>query len=258
MSCLGTLIGATIGMVLGGPIGAIAGAAFGSFATSFRGSGNGAGSTYSTMYNQRMRPTEHAQMTFFVGAFSMLGKLAAVDGQVSREERQKLNEFMNSDLNLDQQAKESATRIFDAAITSSESFHSLANQFYREFRTQPQFFELLIDMMLRISAADSRGLTHDEETLIVDAVHIFRFSEARYQQLKSRYVQHTSSAYSVLGCAHSSSTDDIKRAYRKLVSEYHPDKIASKGLPEEFQQMAAGKFRDIQNAYDEVRKERGF
>ena len=107
MSCLGTLIGATVGMVLGGPLGAIAGAAFGSWATSFKLTGRENGARYSTMYNQRMRPTEHAQMTFFVGAFSMLGKLAAVDGTVSPQERQKLDEFMRSDLNLDDQARES-------------------------------------------------------------------------------------------------------------------------------------------------------
>ena len=151
-----------------------------------------------------------------------------------------------------------AVRIFNAAINSSESFHAVANQFYREFRLQPQFFELLIDIMLRISAADNKGLTHEEETLIVDAVHIFHFSEARYQQLKARYVQNTSSAYSVLGCSQSSSNDEIKRAYRRLVSEYHPDKIAAKGLPEEFQKVAAGKFREIQSAYEEIRKLKGF
>ncbi len=256
MSCLGTLVGATIGLVLGGPLGAIAGAAFGSIASSFRPSGQS--DQYSTMYNQRMKPTEHAQMTFFVGAFSMLGKLTAVDGEVSTQERKKLEEFISRDLNLDTAARNSALNIFNAAITSAESFHSLANQFYREFRTQPQFFELLIDIMLRLSSADHQGLTAEEETLIVDAVHIFRFSEERYQQLKSRYVQKSSSAYSVLGCTQSSSNDEIKRAYRKLVSEYHPDKIASKGLPEEFQQVAAAKFREIQNAYEELQKERHF
>lgn len=268
MSCLGTIVGATIGMFLGGPLGAIAGAAFGSFATSFRPAGGtyrtsrdpyGQGrDPYSTMYDQRMRPQEHARMTFFIGAFSLLGKLAAVDGDVSAQERAKIHEFMDRDLQLDPGSRASAMQIFEASIHSSESFHGLANQFYREFRSQPQFFELLIDIMLRVSTADRKGLTREEETLIVDAVHIFRFSETRYEQLKGQYVKKSSSAYSVLGCSPSDTEEQIKKAYRKLVNEYHPDKIASKGLPEEFHQVAGEKFREIQKAYEQIRKERGF
>jgi len=261
MSCLGTLVGATIGLVLGGPIGAIAGAAFGSFATSFRtteGARPFGEDPYSTMYDRRMGSQDHARMTFFVGAFSLLGKLAAADGHVSPKETAKVEEFMDRDLHLDPASRASAMQVFRTAATSPESFYSLANQFYRQFRTQPQFFELLIDIMLRMAAADDQGLTREEETLIVDAVHIFRFSEARYQQLKGRYVQNNASSYTVLGCSPNDTDDQIKKAYRRLVNEYHPDKILAKGLPEEFQQVAAEKFREIQQAYEQIRKERGF
>lgn len=252
MSFLGTVIGATIGMFLGGPLGAIAGAAFGSMASS------GKSDKYSARYGQRMSSTEHAQVTFYVGVFSMLAKLAQVDGEVSDAERAKIEEFMAQDLRLDEPTKQSARRIFDTALSSRETFHSIANQFYREFRYQPQFFELMIDIMIRVSTADSRGLTPQEETIIIDAVHIFRISETRYQQLKSRHVQHTANYYSVLGCSPADGDDAIKKAYRRLVNEYHPDKIASRGLPEEFEKLAADKFREIQQAYEAIRRERGF
>ena len=52
------------------------------------------------------------------------------------------------------------------------------------------------------------------------------------------------------------SDDEIKRQYRKLVKEYHPDTIASKGLPEEFTKFANDKFREIQGAYDAIKQER--
>ena len=51
--------------------------------------------------------------------------------------------------------------------------------------------------------------------------------------------------------------DEVKKQYRKLVTEYHPDKIEAKGLPEEFVQLASDKFREIQEAYDAIKKERG-
>lgn len=252
MSCLGTIVGATIGMLLGGPLGAIAGAAFGSLASS--GSKDG----YSARYGQRMNATEHAQMTFYVGAFSMLAKLAQVDGEVSPEERAKVEEFISQDLRLDENDQRSARQIFETALVSQETFYSLANQFYREFRHQPQFFQMMIDIMLRVSTADQAGLTSSEETLILDAVHIFRLSEERYQQLKARYVRQATSAYTVLGCSPQDSAETIKKAYRRQVSEYHPDKIAHRGLPKEFQQLASEKFREIQEAYNSIRQEKGF
>ena len=64
-----------------------------------------------------MNRTQHQQMTFFVGVFSMLAKIAAVDGTVSQKERRKVEEFMDRDLNLDSATKQSALRIFETAVT---------------------------------------------------------------------------------------------------------------------------------------------
>ena len=54
------------------------------------------------------------------------------------------------------------------------------------------------------------------------------------------------------------SVDEIKAAYKKLVKEFHPDVIISKGLPEEFTEFATKRFREIQGAYEVIRKDRGF
>ena len=62
----------------------------------------------------------------------------------------------------------------------------------------------------------------------------------------------------MLGCSKTDSETDIKKQYRKLVSEYHPDKIVSKDLPPDFVEFAHKKFRDIQVAYETVKRERGF
>jgi len=62
--------------------------------------------------------------------------------------------------------------------------------------------------------------------------------------------------YAILGCVRSDSNERIKKQYRKLVVEYHPDKIASKGLPEERVRYASDRFYEIQEAYNTVKKER--
>ena len=64
--------------------------------------------------------------------------------------------------------------------------------------------------------------------------------------------------YSVLGCSRSDTVPVIKQNYRKLVSDYHPDKIVSKNLPEDFTKFANEKFKSIQEAYEAVKAEKGF
>ena len=80
--------------------------------------------------------------------------------------------------------------------------------------------------------------------------------DEKYNKLKSKYIQDFEKYYAILGCNSNDSNEHIKKQYRKLVSDYHPDKIASKGLPEEFTKFANNKFREIQEAYETIKKER--
>jgi DnaJ like chaperone protein len=65
-------------------------------------------------------------------------------------------------------------------------------------------------------------------------------------------------AYAQLGLTRKASDAEIKKAYRKLVSQYHPDKLVSRGLPEEMMEMAKTRVRDINTAYDRIKQARGF
>ncbi|MDY6791297.1 MAG: TerB family tellurite resistance protein [Thermodesulfobacteriota bacterium] len=249
MGWLGKIVGGTIGFALGGPLGAIAGAAFGH---TFDRKNEGLYIGEQT----RLSTGEEAQFTFFIAAFSMLAKLAKADGHVSEEEVDTVNKFMLYDLNLDPESRMAAMNIFNAAIESSESFDDFAAQFYSQFSVQPQMLELMIDILLRVSIADGT-MSESEERQIRSAARIFHFSDERYNKLKSKYVQEFEKYYAVLGCGENDTDERIKSRYRKLVMEYHPDKIVSKGLPEEFTKFAEDKFREIQDAYDRIRKERG-
>jgi DnaJ like chaperone protein len=62
----------------------------------------------------------------------------------------------------------------------------------------------------------------------------------------------------MLNCTPESSKDEIKSNYKKLVKDYHPDVIISKGLPEEFIEFAEKRFREIQESYEKIRQERNF
>jgi DnaJ like chaperone protein len=246
---IGKIIGGTIGFAMGGPLGAIAGTAFGHLFDQ---------SKKLDQMPERLSHSQEAQLTFFVGAFSMLAKLARVDGDVSDSELNSVSDFMHYDLNLDAQSQNVAMRAFYAALESPQSFQDFAGQFYQQFYDQPQFLELMLDILLRVAVSDG-AMSNTEEQLIGSAARIFGFDDATYQLFKDRYVTKTQHnvSYSVLGCNATDSDDQIKKRYRQLVQDYHPDKIASKGLPEEFTKFAGEKFREIQSAYESIKKERG-
>lgn len=257
MGLFGKIVGGTLGFIMGGPLGAIAGVAFAHVLEQSQEADRLGGSSYFQNYNRRMNSTQHAHMTFFVGAFSLLAKLAKVDGEVTRPEEATVRRFMIEELRLDQTSQYTALRIFDAALESDEDYTAIARQFYGEFRSKPQILELMIDILFRVAIADG-GVSKAEGNMILQIARIFNFQQPQYDRIKERYVVNTSKYYSILHCTAEDDDETIKKSYRKLVRENHPDVIAAKGLPEEFQQVAADKFREIQEAYEKIRKERGF
>ena len=253
MSWLGKMIGGTIGFALGGPIGAVAGAAFGhtfvdkkedAYLKSIPGGQDG------------LSANEEAQLIFFTAAFSMLAKICKADGQISEKEIDAVEAFMARDLQLDQEGQQTAKRIFRQAIDSPEHFEAFALQFYQVFRAQPNIIELMVDVLLRVSSADGH-ISVEEESMLLSATRIFHYSATDFSRLKSKYVRKTNKYYAVLKLDETASNEEIKKQYRTLVTEYHPDKIESKGLPEEFTKFASDKFREIQEAYEHIKKERG-
>lgn len=248
MGIMGKLFGGAIGFALGGPLGAVAGAVF----------GHAFDKSNDAFYEEEMiggPPEQQAQLAFFVGAFSMLAKLARSDGRVTAEEVNTLNRFMVEDLHLDPQSRRVAMEIFQTALNSGETFEAFAHQFYQYFKDQPQMLDMMVDIMVRLAHADSE-ISANEERLIQSAVHIFNMSADQYRRIKTRHVADNQRHYAVLGCDPDADNDQIKSCYRRRVSEYHPDKIASKGLPEEFTEFAEAKFREIQEAYDAIKAER--
>lgn len=261
MGWIGKFIGGTIGLGLGGPIGGILGAALGhkfdkKDEVYLKGIG-GRSSEFTSYSFDADNTQQKKEITFFLAAFSMLAKLSKVDGKISNAEIKAVEDFMDKDLKLDASSRVAAINIFRTAKYSSDSFESFARQFYEAFYMDKQILEVMIDVLLRVAASDG-NVTPKEEILINSAADMFGFSKTEYENLKSKYVKSVASKYyAVLNSDPSDDDVSIKKQYRKLVQEYHPDKIISKGLPDEFVELANEKFKEIQEAYDAVSKERG-
>jgi DnaJ like chaperone protein len=249
MGVLGKFLGGTLGFAIGGPLGAIAGAAFGHVFDK-------SGDPDIIGGRPRLSYGESTQLTFYVATFSMLAKMVQADGEVKQEELDAVEQFMTRDLNLDPHGRNVTRNIFHAAMRSNQRFEDFAYQFFAEFKNKPQFLELMIDILVRVSTADG-SMNTNEEKLIVSALNIFQLENEHFKTVREKYIGVSDKSYAILGCDVKDSNDRIKSRYRKLVSDFHPDMIASKGLPEEFTRFASEKFQEIQAAYEEIKKERG-
>jgi DnaJ like chaperone protein len=262
MAWLGKVVGGLVGFSLGGPLGMIAGIAFGNIFDNADSAGNGGKQTRYREFNggQRhpyMSNSEQKNMTFFVAVFSLLARLAQADGSVTPEEKNTLNTFMVKDLQLDPQSRNAALRVFNAALNGAGTADQFSQQFYDSFKTDQALLQLVVDILFRMAVSDG-AMSSKESNLIKNVCKIFKFSESYFDAMSRKYSVASSSegAYTVLGITSNASDDDVKKAYRKMSIEYHPDTVHAKGLPEEFEKVATKKFREIQEAYDTIKKDR--
>ncbi|MFT7687814.1 MAG: DnaJ like chaperone protein [Candidatus Azotimanducaceae bacterium] len=244
MSWMGKILGGGLGFMFGGPLGAVFGATAGHHAFD-KGAGGG---LFSALENK--------QTIYFTATFSMLGKLAKADGVVTQQEIDIVDRVMRQNLRLNPQARNFAIQIFNTAKDSDASFESFAYQFYEEFGRSEAVLTSIIDLLLLVAHADHEMKAAEEE-MILSAVKIFRL-EQQYQQIRSRFSgvpDDINRYYAILGAKRGDDFKEIKKKYRKLAMEYHPDRIQSKGMPPEFASAAEEKFKEIQNAYDLVEKD---
>ncbi len=244
MSWLGKILGGGIGFVIGGPIGAVLGAAIGHSTIDAGGTG--------------FTGLEQKQGIYFTAVFSMLGKLSKADGMVTQHEIDAIERVMRDNLRLSAEAREFAIRIFNAAKDSSQPFEEFAIQLRDEFGNAPEVLVSIIDLLMMVAYSDGH-LHRTEEALILSAVRIFGL-EQEYRQIKGRFggdEDDLGRCYEILGSEEGDDLATIKRRYRKLAMEYHPDRIQAKGMAPEFAEAAEEKFKEIQHAYDVLEKELG-
>ena len=240
MSWMGKILGGGLGFMIGGPIGAVCGAVIGHHTL------DSSGSTLSY--------EEQRHSIFFLATFSMLGKLSKADGVVSDEEIEVVEHVMDENLQLSPDARKFAIDVFMSAKDSRDSFEEYAAQFYQEFQDQPEVLSSLVDLLLRLAHSD--GVLHPgEQSMIDDAVSIFGI-ETAYEQLKARYtdVNDLEGCYHILGAEEDESLASIKKKYRKLAMEYHPDRVQARGVSPEFSSISEDRFKDIQHAFDVVER----
>lgn len=262
MMIFGKCLGAALGFMAAGPVGLLVGLLVGHFFDR----GLGQAMRFDFAGEQKAR-----QQQFFNTIFSVLGYLAKADGRVSEQEVA-LTEDIFRHLGLDVEQRKAAIARFKQGSTPDYQLEADIGPFLELTRSQPQARVMLLEFLIALALAD--GELHQEEMQVLrDVGHYCGLSEEKLEQLiqmvqaQQRFSEQgqdttatggsrLSAAYQALGVRESDSTADIRKAYRKLMSEHHPDKLAARGVPETMMKVATEKSQEIQAAWETIKKHR--
>jgi len=258
----GKLVAGAIGLLVGGVIGLIVGI--------FVGHAFDKG-LMRTMQFASPENIERIKTSFFETTFLLLGYLAKADGRISQQEISH-TEAIFTQMGLSAQQRERAIELFRTGSAASFQLEPTLSAFLETCGPQRQLQQTLLLFLISLALADHE-IADAERGALSRVAALMGFGEAQLEQL-IRMVQaqthfHGQSgfraqpgtglddAYAALGIESAVSDKDLKRAYRKLMSENHPDKLIARGVPEDMVKVATEKSQEIQAAYEMINKSRG-
>ena len=200
----------------------------------------------------RMQASTLAIQTAFFGC---LAKMARADGKVTPEEIAAVERIM-ARLGYTGERRQAAIETFRQAKDDAHTAADYLNQLASIIQFNPQIAMVFLGALHAVAQAD--GFLHpNEREILLQAERAFRLRpgtiDAMFGTAKASAVDE---ACRVLDCTPDMSDEEIKKAWRRKCVEYHPDKLASQGLPEEFMQSAQEQLARINAAYDTIKKAR--
>jgi len=250
----GILLGAAIGLFSGGFPGLIFGGILG----------------FSLERIFRKAATVAPQQIFFKATFTVMGRIAKADGQVTENEIDFARAIMGQ-MRLNEEKRLEAIQFFTEGKDAGLDLDPVLQPLTTLFKYQPNLRLIFLEIQLQAALADGE-MSDPERKVITDVCIKLGLPADQIEALLARMqaerafhrgqggaptAAQISQAYGVLGVSDSASDGEVKRAWRKLMSQHHPDKLVSKGLPQEMMQIAKEKTQEIQAAYDLIRQVRG-
>jgi len=260
----GKLIGGAFGLVLGGPLGALLGAALGHSIDS--------GIKQLEAEENSSGNQQRVQTAFFTSVYSVMGHLAKADGRVTENEIQAARHIM-SQMQLSDEQTRLAMRLFNEGKQADFDLDAVLSQFRMECHRRTNLLQMFLEILLVTALAD-QNLHPTEQQLLLRVAEKIGFSRYKFEKLlamavaqqrfadfgqtgSARQGASLHEAYKALGVSEDVSDSELKRAYRRLMSQHHPDKLVAKGLPEEMVKLATEKTQEISTAYKQILAARG-
>ena len=148
--------------------------------------------------------------------------------------------------------EEAAARVFNLARTDVAGYQEYARLIRRMFRGDSGVLCDLMEGLFHIAVSDG-GYHPAEDAFLSDVAGIFGLGDPAFRALRSRFVPDAHpDPWTVLGVAPGTDRDEVRRVWRQLVREYHPDRMIARGVPAEAIKLAEKKLRDINRAWEEI------
>ena len=253
----GKLIGGVIGLMRGGFVGLLLGMFIGHWVDRFLAGLGNAGRT---------------RDAFFGALFSTLGHINKADGRVTKAEIEAAEQLMRR-LRLSETERQRAIQFFQQGKESDFDLAATLSEFARHSMLRHELRIMFVELLLEAAVSDG-ALTANEQAILVQACQALHIPANVFNaMLRARQVgggsahggraqaanqgQSLPQSYATLGIKPDATAQEINRAYRKLVSQYHPDKLVSQGLPDEMMEVSKKRVREINAAYDTIKASRG-
>lgn len=266
----GKIIGGALGFLVGGPLGGLLGVALG------HGFDKGLEQvTKGTLHWPPFTAQGQTQTAFFTATFSVMGHLAKSDGRVTRDELGVATDLMHQ-MHLAPEHISVAQKLFNEGKAPDFPLDAVLDQFRRTGRGNHNLMRLFMEIQLYAALADGAVHPHERRLLIyvcrrlgvahrefleleamVEAELRFRRTAEASQETPEGRADSLADAYALLNISPDASDTELKRVFRRLMSQHHPDKLVASGLPEEMMKLATEKTQEIKLAYERIKKARG-
>ncbi len=245
------LIGAVLGLLIAGVRGLVVGAALG----------------YAAAWAARRLLSKGLvllQSRFLDATFAVMGALAKADSVVTREEIDAAEQLFDR-LRLSSEQREAAKAAFNRGKEPDFDLDATVRDLAELCRGRGMLLQMFLQAQLMAIGADGRVDPTEHEMLvrIARGLGLAERDVAQLEALLRSAAPGPSSkrkledAYAALGLAPSASDAEVKRTYRRLMNEHHPDKLVGKGLPDSMRELAEERTREIGAAYRIIREARG-
>jgi DnaJ like chaperone protein len=203
------------------------------------------GESLSEVFDRLRAPPERS-VAFTIAVIALGAKMAKADGLVTRDEVTAFREVFH----IRPEDEAGAARVFNLARQDAAGFEDYARRIRALFGADHETYCDLLEGLFHIAMAD--GEFHPNENLFIERVaEIFEMQPAKFQTLKARFFPDEElDPYTILGVSPEASHEDIRKAWRRLVRETHPDAMIARGVPQEAIKIAEKKMIDINRAWE--------